>query len=207
MKARTIMAALAAAVWIGAPAPGAAQSEVGADGWWSWAAPLVMGGEVVQTRRGGIRLPDRVEDVFRGQESRRGNARGAGQARQGQGPPFCRNGQGHPVHGRQWCREKGWTATWSRNVWDDARVRLPRDRRSGGILEQGTLAEVIDRVVFGRVAERRSRLGIDAPMQGRWLFTPEGASVLQIRAGGIPIAELTDLNGDGRADLVLLNEG
>lgn len=28
-------------------------------------------------------------------------------ARRGNGPKFCRNGQGHPVHGREWCREKG----------------------------------------------------------------------------------------------------
>lgn len=23
------------------------------------------------------------------------------------GPPFCRNGEGHPVHGWEWCRDKG----------------------------------------------------------------------------------------------------
>lgn len=32
-------------------------------------------------------------------EDRRGEA--------DRGPPFCRNGQGHPVHGRQWCVDKG----------------------------------------------------------------------------------------------------
>jgi hypothetical protein len=26
----------------------------------------------------------------------------------GNGPAFCRSGEGHPVHGRQWCRDKGW---------------------------------------------------------------------------------------------------
>lgn len=24
------------------------------------------------------------------------------------GPPFCRNGEGHPVHGQRWCEEKGY---------------------------------------------------------------------------------------------------
>ena len=24
------------------------------------------------------------------------------------GPPFCRSGEGHPVHGRRWCEEKGY---------------------------------------------------------------------------------------------------
>jgi hypothetical protein len=32
-----------------------------------------------------------------------------------------------------------------------------------------------------------------------------GGSVLQLRMGGVPIAELADLNSDGRADAVLLN--
>jgi len=27
--------------------------------------------------------------------------------RDGQGPAFCRSGEGHPVHGRRWCEEKG----------------------------------------------------------------------------------------------------
>jgi hypothetical protein len=26
----------------------------------------------------------------------------------GGGPPFCRNGQGHPTKGWQWCVDKGW---------------------------------------------------------------------------------------------------
>lgn len=26
----------------------------------------------------------------------------------GQAPPFCRNGQGHPVHGTRWCIDKGY---------------------------------------------------------------------------------------------------
>jgi hypothetical protein len=210
MKALATALVMAGLLVIGAPAPASAQSEVGADGWWSWAAPAIAGGEVIRTRRGDVRIPDRVEDVLRGRDARRGDARrgdarGRGQARQGQGPPFCRNGQGHPVHGREWCRAKGWSATWGR--LGDVGIPLPRDRRPGGILDQGRIGGVLDRVVFGRLDERRRQLGVDAPMEGRWLTTTEGARVLQVRAGGVPIAEFTDLNGDGHADLVLLNEG
>jgi hypothetical protein len=199
-------AAMAAMLMVAAPAPGAAQSVLDPDGWWGWAAPVVAGGEMISTRRGGMRLPDRVEDILRGPEARRGPGARGQAARQGQGPPFCRNNQGHPVHGREWCRAKGWSATWQRTVWDDVGIRLPRDRR-GGTLRPGTLGEVIDRVVLGRLDERRARLGVHGPMEGRWLVTPEGARVLQVRADGVPIAELTDLDGDGRVDLVLLNEG
>jgi hypothetical protein len=38
------------------------------------------------------------------------------------GPPFCRNGQGHPVHGRRWCVEKGYP------VGRDGRESDRRDR-------------------------------------------------------------------------------
>jgi hypothetical protein len=46
----------------------------------------------------------------------------------GGGPAFCRSGAGHPVFGREWCRERGWDATYGgygtnraipRNVYRD----------------------------------------------------------------------------------------
>ena len=37
----------------------------------------------------------------------RGNGRNKDKGA-GNGPAFCRSGAGHPVHGRAWCREKGW---------------------------------------------------------------------------------------------------
>lgn len=52
-------------------------------------------------RRDDRRDDDRWDDIRRS-EDRRGEAR--------QGPPFCRNGQGHPVHGRQWCYDRGFGA-------------------------------------------------------------------------------------------------
>jgi hypothetical protein len=124
--------------------------------------------------------------------------------RQGQGPPFCRNGRGHPVHGLEWCRAKGWNATWQRTVWDDVVLRIPRER-DRRVQRQETLAETLGRVVFGRLDGERRNLGVNAPLEGRWLTARGGAQVLQVRAGGIPIAELTDRNGDGRVDVVLIN--
>lgn len=152
-----------------------AQSTVGSDGWWGWAVPTLDS-----------------------------QARGNRDARRGNGPPFCRNGRGHPVHGLDWCRAKGWQANWSRTVWEDV-ILGPRrgDRR---IYEQDSLADILGRVVFGRVDSQRRQIGTSAPLQGRWITARGGAQVLQIRAGGIPIAELTDRNGDGRVDIVLLNQ-
>ena len=39
------------------------------------------------------------------------------------GPAFCRSGAGHPVFGREWCREKGWDVDRDRD-----RTRAERDR-------------------------------------------------------------------------------
>ncbi|MBI3050575.1 MAG: hypothetical protein HYY76_19975 [Acidobacteria bacterium] len=54
-------------------------------------------------------------------------------SRNGNGPAFCRSGAGHPVHGWQWCREKGWDRAdrdwgwWDRD--DDRRDDRDRDDR------------------------------------------------------------------------------
>jgi hypothetical protein len=67
------------------------------------------------------------------------------------------------------------------------------------------LIDILGDVVFGRLqAESRAR-GSRGALTGRFV-QPHGASglVLQIRSGDIPIAELTDLNGNGRVDGILL---
>ena len=85
----------------------------------------------------------RLGDVIRGRE--------VATRSQGNGPPFCRSGQGHPVHGRQWCVDKGW-GLGGRDVRLDRRRdrddviirRVPRDRDDrgdGGVL--GRLGDII----------------------------------------------------------------
>ena len=69
----------------------------------------------------------------------RNTARGAVNS-QGNGPAFCRSGEGHPVHGWEWCREKGW----------DRSGRLNRVDRSGRVIDRD--GRVIDR--DGRVITR-----------------------------------------------------
>lgn len=59
-------------------------------------------------------------------------AQGRGNGRfksKGNGPAFCRSGAGHPVHGWQWCRERGWDRDRFFDRDDDrARRRGDRDR-------------------------------------------------------------------------------
>jgi hypothetical protein len=55
---------------------------------------------------------------------------------QGSGPAFCRSGEGHPVHGWQWCREKGWDRA-GRSVDRTGRIIDRNGRvitRDGGIV-------------------------------------------------------------------------
>ncbi len=49
---------------------------------------------------------------------RRGDVYG-GNAPRKAGPPFCQNGEGHPVHGRAWCLEKGFGLRGYNDRYDD----------------------------------------------------------------------------------------
>jgi hypothetical protein len=124
------------------------------------------------------------------------------QQRNGQGPPFCRDGSGHPVHGRQWCRDKGWGlgVQWDRARWEDVVLRQPRDRNHQ--LNRGGLIDVLGDVVFGRLETQGRRHGRGS-LAGTWL-QDGNAGVLQLSVGGIPFARLVDSNRDGRVDAVLL---
>jgi uncharacterized membrane protein len=130
-------------------------------------------------------------------------------ARSGSGPKFCRNGEGHPVHGRQWCRDKGFGLgsgsgiVWRPAGWEDVRIR---NRRTGE-LDRGGLIDILGDVVFGRLDARRSALGVSGPLGGTWLRGESGQDVLVVRSGSLPVAEMVDRNRDGRFDVVLLNFG
>jgi hypothetical protein len=132
----------------------------------------------------------------------------APRAGQGGAPAFCRSGAGHPVHGRQWCVRKGFglgtqAGRWQRATWGDVVFRSPR--RSGA-MGRDVLVDVLGRDVVVRLDGRARAAGARGPLSGRWVLS-DGARVLMVSAGGVPIAELVDLNGNGRADLVLLSQG
>lgn len=124
--------------------------------------------------------------------------------RKGNGPKFCRNGQGHPVHGMSWCRDKGWDRGSLRNVrWEDVILRRPRaDVRHD--LGRSVLQDILGRTVYGRFDQQRSRLGLSSSLVGRWSDTRNG-SVLNLFSSGVQIAQILDRNRDGHADVVLVN--
>jgi len=134
----------------------------------------------------------------------RGGGRGEGQARSG-GPAFCRSGAGHPVYGRAWCVEKGFALgaqDWRRV--DMGRIAFRKHTR--GDVDRGGLVEILGEVSFGKL-EARIGVRVDSPLTGHWLTSPDGPSVLQIRAGSTALGELVDNDRDGTVDVVLMRFG
>jgi hypothetical protein len=121
-------------------------------------------------------------------------------------PAFCRSGAGHPVWGRQWCLDKGFglgsvnNVRWGRTV-DPVDVVLQR-RVTTGDLTRDILLGVLGDVAFNRLATHALTLGYVEPLSGRWIGEPTGPQVLVVSSGRAPVAELVDLNRDGRADLM-----
>lgn len=151
---------------------------------------------------------------------------------QGNGPPFCRSGQGHPVHGWEWCVAKGWAAgpqygtpsriqEWIEVVWEDARFREPartrgnrrHQRRDREWMGRRELAQLAGDAVVRRIQEygRSSRVApgdrADPGMRGRWVRGDFEGVALEIQIGDVPVAYLHDPYERGRAESVFLRPG
>lgn len=147
---------------------------------------------------------DRDDDDHKDSDRYRGGLNKGG----AKGPKFCRTGAGHPVHGRQWCVEKGFglaNSRWDQARWDDVIFRRTQPRTSLD-LSRGTLRDILGDIVLNRLDARRRSFGESTPLSGRWIDS-EGRSVLLVNAGTMGIAELIDRNRDRRVDQILLNFG
>jgi hypothetical protein len=118
------------------------------------------------------------------------------------GPAFCRSGEGHPVHGRRWCTDKGFGLgrEHSRDVWGD--IVFGDRRYDNRQLSRSTLGDILGSVVLGRFDSYGRTYYGNGSLSGRWL--DNRATVLQLYMGSVPIARLTDTNRDGRVDSVSL---
>jgi len=152
-----------------------------------------------------VAVPRRVEDRY--DDRYRGRSR-----KQGKGPAFCRSGAGHPVHGRRWCVEKGYglggarahAVQWERQYWNDAYFGRQWYRARPDFVDGRLLVDVLGRGTYARLDLMRERMGSRYALTGRWVRPNGGALVLQVRSGSTAIAELSDLNGDGRVDVVMV---
>lgn len=102
-----------------------------------------------------VRRGDAIQIRQRDDRDRRDRANG--------GPPFCRNGQGHPVHGRRWCEEKGYEVYGSGSVLDS---RTTRDR-NGDYGRYGSYEEAHS--AFHRTHDRQCReRAAERPLDLQW---------------------------------------
>lgn len=167
----------------------AAQDRYDDGDWWRWALAEVLTGEDLRFERD-RRLRARHRGFERGARAR--------------GPAFCRSGAGHPVFGRSWCVRKGFGLghdRWRRSDLGDVLFgRTPL--RDGAVLDRAGLEELLGAVVLGRLLEGTPLDARDRRVTGRWLER-RGARVLQLRAGGRPVAELSDLDRDDVVDVLL----
>jgi hypothetical protein len=132
--------------------------------------------------------------------------------RDDKGPAFCRNGTGHPVFGRRWCLERGYglgrpvarDIRWDRQHWDDVFFGRQWYRTRSDYVDGRVLVDVVGRGAYGRLDLLRRRFGSRYALSGRWVRPGGRALVLQIRSGPTAIAELSDLDGDGHVDVVMV---
>ena len=123
-------------------------------------------------------------------------------------PAFCRNGEGHPVWGREWCLDKGFglgrsnDRYWARTRVDDIVFGRPIDRDR---LDRGSLIDVLGDVVFGRLALHALTLGFDQPLMGYYVSEPQSPQILRLHSGDEPVAEMIDVDRDGRVDLLYVS--
>jgi hypothetical protein len=132
----------------------------------------------------------------------------------GGGPPFCRSGQGHPVHGWGWCVAKGWAPApayahpvpvrgWEVILWDDAYFRHDRPVRHDRWLDRREMAHLLGRDVVVRLEAHSGRRGHRGALRGRWVQERGfDGFALQVVVGSTPVAYLHDLYRDGRVDRV-----
>jgi hypothetical protein len=147
---------------------------------------------------------DRRDRDRRAQEQRRNRDRAAQNRRggNGAGPPFCRNGAGHPVHGMQWCRDKGFGSGYTWRPGSIGDIIIGRDTRRSGSLSGRALEDVIGRDASRRVQNLGRQGGFTGNMLGTWI----DRDTLELSVGGAPLVRLLDRNGNGRIDQALIAE-
>lgn len=214
---RWLLLFIAALMLAALPDDATAQSRT-ADGWWDWIGRTERDARTERTtprtERRTTRTSDRRAPAERRttRDDRRYDDRRSDVKQNA--PPFCRSGQGHPTKGMQWCYDKGYVNRrydtrrdrryedrWERRSIGDIIFGTPRDRdRRSRTVSGSVLDDVLGRRAYSDLAAVAS-----GALTGRWVYSDGSARVLQLRDTRGPLAELSDFDGDGRVDLVLVN--
>jgi hypothetical protein len=169
--------------------------------WWTPVAGA-RGGGPPSTAHSGPRIP-------RGHLPPPGQCRlwDPGQPPGKQPPPIsCReafrrqHGRAYVITHRGAVHRGGRPARWHRRPAGDVVLRRP-PREKGPVFDVDIIIDVLGRHGYRRLQARKRRLNVRGALRARWLsIGPSGGSVLQVRAGPYPLAELVDQNGDRRVE-------
>ena len=195
--------------------PAAAQVDVYARGRVIVRAGTVQGDAVVRTRRRPAAHRRHDRSTYRGNSrfaAPRGRARPRRVRRARSAYYFCHEGNGHPRFGWSWCVDDGyvrpyfgwarWTATY-----DDVQFREFHRLHHFRRLNEHALRRLLGRREFRRLRHRSQRIGAHGRLHGEWMYPVDGAVSLAVYAGGRPVAELRDQNGDEFVDVMFLRGG
>lgn len=166
----------------------------------------------VRSESGRTRLLNRRGDVLLEMDDDRAREMGAWRMRRlgdrrpsRNAPAFCRNGEGHPVWGRDWCLQKGFGlgsrqgTLWSRSRIDDVIFRRPVQPIR---LDRGGLLDVLGDLVLGRLALHSVAMGYQEPLAGVWVTDPTAPRLLRVYSGDQPVAEFVDYDRDDRVEVL-----
>lgn len=127
-----------------------------------------------------------------------------------EGPPFCRNGRGHPKFGYRWCVEKGFApprrSRWTHRSYGDVVVRHAPARvaRPRATFDVRVMIDLLGPRLYSHITAYSRRHGYRSEPVARWVPMGSRGWVLQVRQDGRPLAELVDIDGDRRVDDVWL---
>lgn len=96
----------------------------------------------------------------------------------------------------------GYRPLWRHVDWN-VTLREPWGRRHR--YDRVHLRDIVGKRTMRRLDRHRTRIGARGPLRYRWRDLGHRGVVLQVRAGGIPIAEFVDFRHDGYVDVVRLS--
>ena len=92
--------------------------------------------------------------------------RGKSQRSNSGGPAFCRSGAGHPVHGWEWCRQKGWDRAAISSTPGTA-IRRDRERQGAVYSDRNRSGRQFGDVAFDNGYADGYEKGLDDARDGR----------------------------------------
>lgn len=198
--------------------------------WWSWALPTVQAEQArhYDERRHETQRPHRSRRAHPGRGVRvpPGHLPPPGECRlwyydrpPGQQPPPVPCGelsarryraaavvthQGVVERPRE-SRARSRRTEWEVVVWGDIVFRRGARQPTGEIIGSAGIEMILGRSVVDRLRRHRGHGEGRVSLQGRWIDVDRRGRALQVQAGDVPLAEFSDVDGDGRVDATLLH--